>query len=56
MIRVRAQLGLCLEGRVCSMLKDILGGDLDVATRVRVRVGTGLGLPGGGCAMRRSRR
>ena len=26
--------GLWLEGRVCSMLKVMLGGDLDVPTRV----------------------
>ena len=29
--------GLWLEGRVCRMLTVMLGGDLDVATRVRVR-------------------
>ena len=29
--------GLWLEERVCSMLTVLLGGDLDVAIRVRVR-------------------
>ena len=33
-IAIGAALGLWLEGRVCSMLKVMLGGDLDVATRV----------------------
>ena len=30
--------GLRLEGRVCSMLTVMLGGDLDVRVRVRVTV------------------
>ena len=30
--------GLRLEGRVCCMLTVMLGGDLDIATRVRVTV------------------
>ena len=30
--------GLYLQGRVCSMLPAMLGGDLDVATRVETRI------------------
>ena len=35
--------GRRLEGRLCSMLTVMLGGDLDVATWLGLRLGLGLG-------------
>ena len=40
----RTASGLWLEGKVCSKLTVMLGGDLDVVTRVSLGLGLGLGL------------